>query len=713
MPTFTTAPSRTSAAAAAAALLAWAVVCAAGCASSNGRERGESPPPTSADRSNRETDRAGVDLIDRGVLFGNADRKSVRISPDGSKLAYLAPKAGVMNVWVAPIDDLEAAEAVTDNRDRGIPTFRWTYTNDDILFKKDDDGNENWHIHRVDLESGEQTDLTPFDGVKAQIQELSPDRPGTLLAAINRRNPKYHDVYRIDLESGDSEMVEKNDGEFAGWVTDDSLDVRLAVRQTKTGGKKYLKPDGDGGWTPLIEVGRKDALSTQVLGFDDSGEKLHLLDARGRDKAAFVALDLDHEDKTVLFAPERADAGQALRHPTEKYPQAVAVTYKRKEWNPVHSEFSDKLRTAQQVHDGELDVVSRTLDDSTWILAFTQDDGPIRYYRYDSEAEESEFLFVHREDLRDQPLAEMTSLVVESRDGLDLVSYLTLPPWKTEEGKRPTEPIPLVMVVHGGPWSRDTWGYNPFHQWLANRGYAVLSVNFRGSTGFGKSFLNAGDKEWGGEMHDDLLDARKWAIEHEITEPDQVGIMGGSYGGYATLVGMTMTPEKFAAGVDIVGPSNLKTLLESIPPYWKPMFETFATRVGDPRTKGGSRLLEMRSPLNYADQIRNPLLIGQGANDPRVKRSESDQIVEAMNKNDVPVTYVVYPDEGHGFQRPENRMSFFAIAEHFLSERLGGRAQPVGDDFEGSSLRIPEGAKYVPPLRESLCEPKPERCEAE
>ncbi|MFB6374037.1 MAG: alpha/beta hydrolase family protein, partial [Bradymonadaceae bacterium] len=271
-------------------------------------------------------------------------------------------------------------------------------------------------------------------------------------------------------------------------------------------------------------------------------------------------------------------------------------------------------------------------------------------------------------------------------------------------------PLPLVINVHGGPWARDTWGYNPTHQWLANRGYAVLSVNFRGSTGFGKSFLNAGDKEWGAKMHNDLLDARKWAIEQGITTKDQVALMGASYGGYATLVGMTMTPEKFVAGVDIVGPSNLETLLGSIPPYWKPMLEMFATRVGDPRTKAGRKLLKKRSPINYVDQIQHALLIGQGANDPRVKQAESDQIVTAMQNKNLPVTYVLYPDEGHGFQRPENRMSFYAITEQFLADHLGGRVQPIGDDFDNSSLKVPAGAKQFQPVVDKLCEPNPERC---
>ena len=287
----------------------------------------------------------------------------------------------------------------------------------------------------------------------------------------------------------------------------------------------------------------------------------------------------------------------------------------------------------------------------------------------------------------------MRTAVLESRDGLDLVVYYTLP--IDADGR---EPLPTVLFVHGGPWGRDSWGYNAHHQLLANRGYAVLSVNFRGSTGFGKAFVNAGDREWAGKMHDDLLDTVEWAIERRISDPDRIAIMGGSYGGYATLVGLTFTPDVFACGVDIVGPSNLNTLLDTVPPYWEPEIATMRARVGDNSTDEGRRFLTERSPLTHAGRITKPLLIAQGANDPRVKRAESDQIVEAMKSHGIPVTYVLFPDEGHGFARPENSLAFTALAEAFLSRCLGGRYEPIGDDFTGSSIRVVEGASGVPRL---------------
>jgi len=312
-------------------------------------------------------------------------------------------------------------------------------------------------------------------------------------------------------------------------------------------------------------------------------------------------------------------------------------------------------------------------------------------------------LFDQRPALANSPLVPMQSLEIKARDGLTLVSYLSLPPGSDTNGDGiPENPVPLVLNVHGGPWSRDTYGFDNEHQWLANRGYAVLAVNYRGSTGFGKAFVNASNKEWAGKMHDDLLDAIDWAVAHKITTRDKVAIYGGSYGGYATLVGVTFTPDTFACGVDIVGPSNLETLLATIPPYWKAFYEEFATRVGDPRTEEGKKLLAARSPLSRVDAIKKPLLIAQGANDPRVKQAESDQIVKSMKDKSLPVTYVLYPDEGHGFARPMNRTSFYAVAEGFLAQCLSGRYEPVGNDFKGSSIKVLEGAQYVPGLVEAL-----------
>jgi dipeptidyl aminopeptidase/acylaminoacyl peptidase len=356
--------------------------------------------------------------------------------------------------------------------------------------------------------------------------------------------------------------------------------------------------------------------------------------------------------------------------------------------------------TLKKVADGEVSIASRTLDDKTWIVAFAMDDGPIRYYRYDRGTQKATFLFTNRKSLEGLPLVKMHPRIIKSRDGLELVSYLSLPPGTDPDNDGvPNQPVPMVLNVHGGPWSRDDWGYDPEHQFFANRGYAVLSVNFRGSTGFGKAFVNAGNREWAGKMHNDLLDAVEWAGKNKIADPKRVAIYGGSYGGYATLVGLTFTPEVFACGVDIVGPSNIVTLLNTIPPYWAPAVQLFKDRVGDHTTEEGKKFLNERSPLSKVDQIRRPLLIGQGANDPRVKQSESDQIVKAMQQKKIPVTYVLFGDEGHGFARPENRLAFYAVTEAFLSKHLGGKYEAVGEAFKGSSIEIPTGKEDVPGLK--------------
>jgi dipeptidyl aminopeptidase/acylaminoacyl peptidase len=403
-----------------------------------------------------------------------------------------------------------------------------------------------------------------------------------------------------------------------------------------------------------------------------------------------------------------ADVSGVMIHPTRYTPEAYAVNYLRNEWTALDDGVGADLAHLREQLPGEIGVVSRTRDDATWIVVNWAAESPGTYYLYDRASRELTKLFSVRPELEPYTLADMHPVEIPSRDGLTLVSYLSLPPGSDSDGDgRPDEPLPMVLFVHGGPWGRDAYGYNSAHQWLANRGYAVLSVNFRASTGFGKAFISAGDLEWGRKMHDDLLDGVAWAIAEGVTTEDRVAIMGGSYGGYATLAGLAFTPETFACGVDIVGPSNLETLLESTPPYWASQYELLARGVGDPRTPEGEALLRERSPLHAAGDIKKPLLIGQGANDPRVKRAESDQIVEAMRASGLPVTYVLFPDEGHGFARPENNLAFNAVAEGFLASCLEGRQEPIGEAFAGSSLTVLEGEGNVSGLAEALAAHEP------
>jgi dipeptidyl aminopeptidase/acylaminoacyl peptidase len=649
-----------------------------------------------------EQNRNNSSLISRDLLFGNPDRITTRISPDGSWLSFLAPKDGVLNVWVGRADSPETAKPVTNDTYRGIRSYTWTYTNQHILYLQDSNGDENWRIYSVNLSSGKILDLTPFKGVRAEIRALSPKHAQEVIIGLNKRDPEYHDLYRLNIETGNMTLVLENK-EFSSFEIDDDFRVRLASNMTPDGGSDVFMPAENGSWKPFQKIGMEDVLTTGFSGFNKSNDLIYLIDSRGRNTAALYALNLHTNESTFLAEDPKSDLTGMMIHPTEKNVQAVAFYYDRIQWKILDPSIQQDIDLLRNIEEGDMTVVSRSLDDKVWIVVFARDNGPARYYNYDHEKKLAKFLFTDREKLAGLPLARMIPAVIKSRDGLDLVCYYTLPVQSDGNGDGlPEKPLPMVLYVHGGPWARDYWGLDSLHQWLANRGYAVLSVNFRGSTGLGKNFINAGNLEWGRKMHDDLIDAVNWSVQQKIADPEKIAIMGGSYGGYAALAGLTFTPDIFACAVDIVGPSNLITLLETIPPYWKPEIEQFTKRVGDFRTEPGKKLLVERSPLSYVERIERPLLIGQGANDPRVKQNESDQIVKAMQAKGLPVTYVLYADEGHGFARPENRLSFYAIAEAFLAEHLGGSFQPIGQDFTGSNLTVPAGAGEVPGLAQAL-----------
>jgi len=661
-----------------------------------------------------------IQLISRDLLFGNPEKASLKISPDGKHISFLAPVNNVLNVWVAPSEAPDKAYVVTKDTLRGIRTYFWAYTNDHIVYLQDLAGDENWQVHAVNIFTKEDKNLTPFEEIpgpdgkpvtlpngkllrpRAQIQHVSHLFPDEILIGLNNRDPQYHDIYRLHIITGDMQLIQKNDG-FLGFEPDDNYTIRFASRMTPDGGNELFIPDGQGGWKSFDKIPMEDMLTTGLVAFDKTGNVLYMIDSRGRNTAALTAVDLTTNEKKIIAEDPKADISNIMMHPVEKSIEAVAVEYLRTEWKIIDPTIQSDLEYLKSVTDGDFNITGRTLDDKFWTVSYVIDDGPIRYYLYDRIQKKATFLFTNQRDLEGVKLSKIHPVVIKSRDGLDLISYLTLPYWTdSDHDARPNARLPMVLFVHGGPWARDSWGYNPYHQWLANRGYAVLSVNYRGSTGFGKDFINASNLEWAGKMHDDLIDAVNWAIDQGIADKHKIAIMGGSYGGYATLVGLTFTPEVFTCGVDIVGPSNLRTLLETIPPYWKPMMDMWSTRVGDPRTEEGRKFLDSRSPLTYVDRIRKPLLIGQGANDPRVKQSESDQIVRAMQEKNIPVTYILYSDEGHGFARPENRLSFNAVAEQFLAQHLGGRAQPIGDDFQGSTIQVPSGADQIPGLSEAL-----------
>jgi dipeptidyl aminopeptidase/acylaminoacyl peptidase len=643
-----------------------------------------------------------VPLIPREVLFGNPDRAGVRLSPDGTKLSWLAPVDGVMNLWVAPRTDPKQGRAVSKETGRGVGGYQWAYDNRHVLYTKDNGGDENWRVVAIDVETLDARDLTPTTGVQARIEELSPDRPGEVLVGLNERDKRLHDLYVVEIATGKKTLQLENAG-YSGFLTDGSFKVHGAAKVRPDGGVSYLKHTADGKFESWLEVDHEDASTTSPLGFTRDAATLYMRDSRGRDTAALFALDVATGKADLLAEDAKADVASMLGDPATGRVQAAGFTYDRLRWKVLDKGIQGDLDALAKVDPGELTITARTERDDLWVVAFLNDDGPVRYFLYERPAKKATYLFTNRSDLEGLPLVPMHPVVIQSRDGLPLVSYLSLPKAADPQGTgRPNKPVPLVLEVHGGPWARDGWGYNPSHQWLANRGYAVLSVNFRGSTGFGKRFLVAANLEWARKMHDDLLDAVDWAVKQGIADKSKVAISGGSYGGYATLVGLTVTPEVFACGVDVVGPSSLLTLLKSVPPYWKPQIDMMRKRVGDLETEEGRALLLDRSPLTHVAKIQRPLLIGQGANDQRVKQAEADQIVKAMEEKKIPVTYALYPDEGHGFARPPNRISFYAVQEAFLAPILGGRAEPIGDALKGSTLQVPAGREHVPGLAEAL-----------
>ena len=653
--------------------------------------------PSAADRI------AGTELIARDALFGNPERANVQISPDGKYLSWVAAVDGVLNVWVAPADNPSQARAVTQDKARGIRSYFWSYHPDTLLYLRDSGGDEDFHLYAVDLKTGQAKDLTPFPKTTAQVAGVSPKHPGTILVGMNDRDAQWHDIYKVDLASGNRTLLEKNDAQIAGYIADADYTLKYAQRSRPDGGADVLRRGANGAWEKFDDIPFEDVLTTSPGGLTLDGKTLYFTDSRGRNTAALFAIDVASGKRSLVLEDARADVGGTLADPATGKVQAVSVDYLRDEWKVVDPAIRADLEKLEAIGPGDVSVNTRTLDDKTWIVAYSAAEAPLVYYRYDRGAGTLTKLFSARPKLEGKPLVPQWPVEIASRDNKTLVSYLTLPRSAdaNNDGKADA-PVPLVLLVHGGPWARDSYGYGGYNQWLANRGYAVLSVNFRGSTGFGKDFTNAGNGEWAGKMHDDLIDAVQWAVKQGVTTQDQVAIMGGSYGGYATLTGLTFTPDAFACGVDIVGPSNLNTLLSTVPPYWASFFEQLAKRMGDPRTDAGKKWLTERSPLTRADQIKKPLLIGQGANDPRVKQAESDQIVKAMQAKNIPVTYVLFPDEGHGFARPENNKAFNAVTEGFLAQCLGGRAEPIGKDFTGSSISVPVGADGVPGLAEAL-----------
>jgi len=608
-----------------------------------------------------------VPLIPRETLFGNPEKAAPQISPDGTRMAYLAPVGGVLNVWVGHVgrDD---HEPITHDTDRGVRVYFWAHDGRHVLYLQDIGGDENWRLFSVDLETGDHSDLTPFEGVQVQIIHHDRRHPNELIVAMNKEDESVHDVYHVDLRSKELQLLAKNPGNVAHWVVDSDMAVRGAVAATEEGGFDFMvRDDVHAEWQTLITWDASDALTSGPIGFTLDGQSIYLLDSRDANATCLVRMEISSGRIDAVAGDEQYDVGDVTLHPDTYDVQLVSFVKARIEHRVLDSSIQQDIDAIAALRPGDYGISSRTHDDNTWLVGFTEDDRPFSYYAYDRRTKTATFLFYARPELTDYTLATMDPISFESRDGYTIHGYLHTPTCRERRD------LPTVLLVHGGPWHRDTWGYDPEGQWLANRGYAVLQVNFRGSTGYGKDFLNAGDREWGGKMHLDLVDAVDWIVDQGIADPERIAIYGGSYGGYAALVGATFTPDLFKCAVDIVGPSNLITFIETIPPYWSTYLTMLHQRIGNPETE--AEFLKSRSPLFHVDNIKIPMLIAQGANDPRVKQSESEQIVAAMESKGIDHEYMIFADEGHGFAKPENRLEFYAAAERFLAKHLGGRSE--------------------------------------
>jgi dipeptidyl aminopeptidase/acylaminoacyl peptidase len=606
-------------------------------------------------------------LIPLRHLFDNPERALGRLSPDGRRIAWLAPREGVLNVWVR---DRAGGEArpLTDDRDRGVRAYAWSRDSARVLYHQDVGGDENHHLLCVEVEARRPArDLTPFPGVRAGLIAAPRATPRHVLVSMNLRDRSVFDAYRLTLATGRLELVGRNPGNVIGWLADREGRLRAARSQTPAGDYELLvRDDEDADFRAVAEYANEDG--GYPYAFTPDGRRIWVGSARGSDLLRLVELDPADGSERELDADEEVDLSGPVV--SDRTGELLGAVYLRDRvvmhaWDERLARDWEALRA---LHPGDPRITGQDAEETAFVVAFDDDRDPGATFLYERDSGRSELLFRSRPWLDPATLAPMTPVTIPSRDGLPLRSYLTLPLGVAPRG------LPAVLVVHGGPWARDAWGYHPEVQLLANRGYAVLQVNYRGSTGFGKAFTHAAEREFAGRMHDDLIDGVDWLVAEGIADPARIGIYGGSYGGYAALVGATFTPDVFAAVVSVVGPSSLVTLVRSFPPYWRPFLaSTWFRYVGDPDDPEQLADMEARSPLARVDRIRAPLLVVQGANDPRVTKQESDQIVAALRGRGVEVEYLVKDDEGHGFVKPENRLEAYAAIERFLARHLGGR----------------------------------------
>lgn len=613
-------------------------------------------------------------LIPRELFFGNPKYASTRISPDGNYMIYLTGnESNILNIWIRNLQDKSIKDKqITFDKKRSIRSHMWALNGKQVLYLQDQNGNENWQLFGVNIETGEIKNYTPFENVQVQILDVSYDKPNIVALLINKENISSHDLYYLNLDTGELTLGFKNMGGITSWVLDKNLNLCAAV-QTGLGSKVFAcKNSKDtNSWKQIAEWSLEDSQVSQVLGCNTDGSIIYLKDSRDYPTARLLKVDLEGKILEVVAADPNYDLETIRVNPISYEIEGYCIVKDKEQWIPITPEFSDLLNNLKKISSGNIYITSCTKDNSIYTVAFENDIKPLSFYLYNNTTKSASFLFESHPKLTEALIdkngktlaAHMKPISFQSRDGLTIHGYLTLPVNKQDN-------YPLVVNVHGGPWVRDTWHYNPEVQWLANRGYAVLQINYRGSTGYGKAFVAAANKEWGRNMHNDIIDGVNWAIENNVTTKDKVAIYGGSYGGYEALVGASMTPDVFKCAVDIVGVSNLVTFLDSIPPYWSAYLTQLHETIGNPGTD--LELLKERSPINHIDNIKIPILIAQGAQDPRVKQAESEQIVAKLKAKGLPYKYLLFKDEGHGFVNQNNRLKYYRVAEKFLSKYLGG-----------------------------------------
>lgn len=644
-------------------------------------------------------------LIPRSVLLKAPTYSEVQISPDGSQLAYLHPLGGILNVWIAPIDDPAAGVPLTRFDRRPPDSFQWSPDGRFILVMKDVGGEEHSQLWVASLPKGTVVNVTADPEVQTKIVKTSARHPGEVLVGLNIRDRRYRDIYRVNLETGERTEVYRNADNYIDVVADPDFNIRLGVRGNTDGSSTYFRLE-PAGRSELMTIPLAALRNSRLLGLNGKGQLL-MFDSRQSDKAGLVSLDIATGVRRPMADAKRADIVEAI---FDEKTNALLATREDPlvgEWTVRSPEVQTEFAAIATALKGPFRIAGQTPDNERWLLLETEPGRPDRYWWWNRKNRTTAALFSTRPELDHAALAKRIPVAIVSRDGLTLPSYLTLPTdTKLSADGMPAAPVPLVLLAHGGPWLRDDLAFDAQHAWLADRGYAVLSVNFRGSGGFGSAFMAAGDKQWSGMMHNDMLDAVDWAIGKGITSRGSVAAMGLSYGGYSTLVSLSFTPDRFQCGVDLAGPSNLVRQVADMPVWWTWQRPQFVNRVGDPSTREGAADLMRRSPIVRVDAISKPLLVTNGANDPRIFPSQSEEIVDALKTRGKPVTYAFYPDEGHVYAKDATNISFAAVAEHFLAQCLGGRAEPYGRDLANSGLEIKTGASLVPGLEQALTKPK-------